>query len=163
MSVTLPASSHQHHAEILPHVDALRVIADDLAQADPPDLSRRLRAEVAFLYAQLIPHMEMSEARLYPRLEQLLEDGRAMEPFRREHADVRRLIDEIDATSVRLTSPTRPADRMGLRRALYRLYAILSVHLAEEEQYLPVLQHNLSESELTDLASGMEHARLEPL
>jgi hypothetical protein len=46
MSLTLPASAHQHHAEILPHVEALRVRADDLAQPEPADLGPRLAAEV---------------------------------------------------------------------------------------------------------------------
>lgn len=163
MIATLPTASHQHHAEILPHVDSLRAIADDLANPDVPGLRHRLRREVAFLYAQLIPHMEMAEARLYPRLEQLLGDSHALEPFRREHKHVRRLIEEIDDSLARLTSPLRPAERFGLRRTLYRLFGLLSVHLAEEEQYVSLLEHNLSQEELADLVAGMQHARLEPL
>lgn len=163
MVATLPTTSHQDHSEILPHVDALRAIADDLADPDVPGLRHRLRREVAFLYAQLMPHLETAEARLYPRLEELLGDRHALEPFRREHKHVRRLIEEIDDSLARLSSPLRPAQRSGLRRALYRLFGLLSVHLAEEEQYLPVLGHDLSEEELAELVSGMRHARLEPL
>jgi hemerythrin-like domain-containing protein len=163
MSLTLPASAHQHHAEILPHVEALRVLADDLAQPEPADLGPRLAAEVGFLKGQLIPHMEMAEARLYPRLEQLLQDVRAVEPFRREHVEVRRLIHEIDQASGHLSTPVRAGQRLQLRRALYRLFTILSVHLAEEEQYLPILERNLSDAERSELVSEMQHARLEPL
>lgn len=163
MSAILPAAAHQHHAEILPHVDALRIIADDLSSPDAADLPERLRAEVAFLYAQLVPHMEMAEQRLYPRLAQLLQDSHALEPLHREHAEVRRLIDQIDATAARLIVPVAPGPRLQLRRALYHLYAILSVHLAEEEEYLPVLSHNLSEPELEEIATSMRHARFEPL
>jgi hypothetical protein len=37
------------------------------------------------------------------------------------------------------------------------------VHLAEEEQYLPILERNLSDAERSELVSEMQHARLEPL
>ena len=41
---------------------------------------------------------------------------------------------------------------------LYRLYAMLKVHLAEEELYLGVLDRNLSAEEKDALAQGIEHA-----
>jgi Mn-dependent DtxR family transcriptional regulator len=40
---------------------------------------------------------------------------------------------------------------------------MLRVHLAEEELYLRVLDHNLSEAEKDELARGIEHAMAEPL
>jgi iron-sulfur cluster repair protein YtfE (RIC family) len=163
MSLTLPTSAHQHHAEILPHVEALRVLADDLAEPEPRDLPARLAAEVAFLREQLVPHMEMAETALYPRMEKLLGDVRAVEPLRREHGEVRHLVDELERVTPRLAVPMRAGQRIELRRALYRLFAILSVHLAEEEQYLAVLQGNLSDAELAELVSGMEHVRLTPM
>ena len=55
------------------------------------------------------------------------------------------------------------ADEMGLRRVLYRIYAILKVHLAEEELYLRVLDRNLSSEEKDVLAQGIDHAIATPL
>ena len=52
---------------------------------------------------------------------------------------------------------------MAMRRALYRLHAILKVHLAEEELYLGVLDRNLSDEEKDLLAHGIAHAMAEPL
>ena len=54
-------------------------------------------------------------------------------------------------------------DEIGLRRVLYRLYAILKVHLAEEELYLGVLDGALGEPEKERLALAIEHAVAEPL
>jgi hypothetical protein len=50
-----------------------------------------------------------------------------------------------------------------LRRALYRLHAILKVHLAEEELYLGVLERNLTDADKDVLARSLDHAGHEPL
>lgn len=86
---------HRHHAELLPHVDELRVLADGIAGTAGKDLRDRLAAELAFIDEQLIPHMEMAERTLYPELDRLLEDPRAMAPMRREHETMRRLLGEV--------------------------------------------------------------------
>jgi hypothetical protein len=52
---------------------------------------------------------------------------------------------------------------VGLRRVLYRLYALLEVHLAEEELYLGVLEHNLSDEEKDVLAGAIDHACSTPV
>ena len=46
---------------------------------------------------------------------------------------------------------------------LYRVYAVLKVHLAEEEEYLRVLDHNLSNEEQAELVDSLEHAMAEPI
>ena len=87
-----------------------------------------------------------------------------MAPMRREHADLRRLIESMGQYHEMVTAGTLgPAEAMGLRRALYRLHAMLRVHLAEEELYLRVLNRHLSEEEKDELARGIEHAVAEPL
>ena len=48
--------------------------------------------------------------------------------------------------------------QLRLRRVLYRMYALLKVHLAEEDAYLGVLEHNLSPEEEDELARSMAHA-----
>jgi hypothetical protein len=53
--------------------------------------------------------------------------------------------------------------RLRLRRVLYRMFAILKIHLAEEEAYLGILDHNLTDEEQQALAQAMEHARADEL
>lgn len=154
MMHALPAAGHEHHAALLPHVAALGAIADELA--DPgADVAARLRAEHRFVAEQLIPHMEQAEAMLYPELERLMQNRHSMTPMRREHAELRALAGELADLAER---DLDLGVRMRLRRILYRMHAILSTHLAEEEAYLAVLDHNLDTEEQARLVRAMEHA-----
>ena len=55
----------------------------------------------------------------------------------REHRAVERLVDELGRYQSHVDGCTWGAvEGMALRRALYRLHAMLKVHLAEEELYL---------------------------
>ena len=162
--LSLPATEHQHHALIVPHVDALPVIAEMVAEGATDAFRERLADEHRFIVGQLVPHMERAEETLYPELERLMQNRHSMTPMRQEHALARRLIGSLgvyvaDVETGRLTA----AQATGLRRVLFRLYAILKVHLIEEEQYLGVLEHNLSPEERSVLAAAMEHAMAEPL
>jgi iron-sulfur cluster repair protein YtfE (RIC family) len=150
---------HRHHAELLPHVDELRRLADDVAQVSGVDLRARLGAEMAFIDEQLIPHMEMAEQHLYPELERLLEDPRAMAPMRREHEAMRHLLSELRELSQRLPDGAISLrEELVLRRVLYRLFAMLQVHLGEEERYLAIIDRNTGDVELRGLIEGMHHA-----
>jgi hypothetical protein len=88
----------------------------------------------------------------------------SMTPMRQEHQAMRRLVEELGryrrhAEGCRWTA----VEGLALRRALYRLHAILRVHLAEEELYLGVLERNLSDADKEALARGIDHAISEPL
>ncbi len=161
---SLARTSHQHHERIEAHVDRLPELAEMIGREPPAAFRVSFEAEYRFIVGQLVPHMEAIETTLYGRLERLMEGRHSMAPMRREHADLRRLIDALGEYRADLaTGGLNPAEGMGLRRALYRLYAILKVHLAEEELYLGVLDHNLSVQEKDLLARGIEHAVAEPL
>lgn len=150
---------HQHHAELLPHVDNLRILADDIQELGGERLRERLGAELAFVDEQLIPHMEMAERNLYPELQRLFEDPRAMAPMQREHLELRRLIDQARAMRERLPDGNVAIhDEILLRRVLYRLFVMMRVHLFEEERYLAIIDRNASDPELRALAEGMRHA-----
>lgn len=159
----LQTTAHRHHAEIVPHVQALLQLAEDLDRLDAPELRARLEGELGFLTGQLIPHMEAAERALYPTLERLLQNGHALAPLRREHGEVRRLIADLERLSTRIGVGVAPGDLLSLRRVLYRLFAIVRVHLHEEEHYLRVLSRNLSTEEVEVLAAELEHSGREPL
>ena len=87
-----------------------------------------------------------------------------MAPMRREHEELMRLVDSLGEFAARLQDGTLdPEAGIGLRRALYRLHAIVKVHLAEEELYLGVLDEHLAPTERDLLARGIDHAMTEPL
>jgi iron-sulfur cluster repair protein YtfE (RIC family) len=138
-------TSHHHQDVMVPHVDALLALAESIGTASDAVLHEQLDAECRFLEEQLIPHMEMAEANLFPALERLLSDAHALAPLRREHAEVRRLIGELRHLRDQLTgAPMSAGQAIVLRRVLMKLFALLRVHLEEESQYLPILDKNLS-------------------
>jgi hypothetical protein len=50
-----------------------------------------------------------------------------------------------------------PTDALGLRRLIIQFYALVKTHVGEEEEYLRVLQSNLSEGEQAVVEHGLEH------
>jgi hypothetical protein len=160
MTVTLPKVAHEHHDALLPHVDALAELADAIGKSPSNELTERLAKEHEFITTQLVPHMERAEATLYPALERLLQNRHSMTPMRREHELVRRLIGELGDLRGR---SAEFGVQLRLRRVLYRLYAILKVHLAEEEAYVAILDRNLSADQTEELARGMAHATADPM
>ncbi len=162
--LSLPATQHEHHAVIMPHVDALPTLAEMVAEGSTAAYRDRFEAEYQFIVGQLLPHVEKIEEAIYPELERLMQNRHSMAPMRHEHEQVHRLVGSLgryrtDVAKGRLGS----AEATGLRRALFRLYAIIKVHLAEEEHYLTVLERNLSPEERSALAHAMDHAMSEPI
>lgn len=156
--------AHEHHDRLMPHVDALARLAGSLGEGAPDGFAAECEAQHRFLLGQLLPHIEAIETTLYDELERLMAGRHSMGPMREEHAELRRLITSMGryheaVAEGRLGTP----ETIGLRRALYRLHALLRVHLAEEELYLRVLEKNLSEEAIEALAQGIDHAVAEPI
>jgi Hemerythrin HHE cation binding domain len=154
-------SASARHAAIVRHADALSELAELLTSPPAPDpgFASRFEAEFAFVQDTLLPQIEAVEGRLYPELERLLGDRRTMSPMRAEHREMRRLAGSLaryrpDVVAGRLGR----TEAIGLRRVLYRLYAILKVHMAEEELYMELLERNLAPPELAALARALDSA-----
>jgi Hemerythrin HHE cation binding domain len=158
MTHTLPRVVHEHHDVLVPHVDALAVIADGIGTLPAETLSERLRAEHAFITGQLLPHMEQTEATIYPALERLLQNRHSMTPMVREHEELRTMVTELGGIRV---GSGEIGVQLRLRRLLYRMHALLKVHLAEEQAYVGILERNLSPEETDELARGLVHAVVE--
>jgi hypothetical protein len=160
----LSATSHEHHERIMPHVDALPVLADLIDQLPPAEYAARLETECQFIFGSLMPHIDAIEQTLYDRLEGLMEGRHSMQPMRDEHAELRRLFGTLSRyRASALAGDLDQASAMGLRRVLYRLYTLLKVHLAEEELYLRVVDRSVSSEEKEVLARGIDHASGEPI
>ena len=163
-SSSLRSASAEHNARLLPHVDRLLVLADMVGQVECSALHALFEEEHTFIVGQLVPHMEAIERTLYDRLEVLMDGRHSMAPMREEHRAVGRLVEELGRYREHAEGCSWSAvEGLALRRALYRLHALLKVHLAEEELYLGVLDRKLTSAEKDQLARGIDHAMTEPL
>ena len=162
---TVSSASHEHHERLTAMLDGLPALAAMLdEQPRSPRFEERFRTIEAALKGTLLPHIERVESTLYPRLDELMGQRHSMTQMRAEHEDIRGLVERLGTFGEALEADALgPAGSVGLRRVLYRLYAMLKVHLAEEEEYLRVLERSLSAEDQAELASGLEHAVAEPL
>lgn len=159
MTSTLPAADQEHHARISRHVDGMPAVGDLIGRVPAAELAERMRESLAFLPDLLVPHMEAAERTLYPQLERMLQNRHSMTPMKREHAEMRELIEELERARARIAAGRLTVgDSVGLRRLVFRLYAMLKVHLAEEQLYLDIVEHDASPEAGAALASAMEHA-----
>ena len=158
MPSTLPRVTHEHHERLMTKVDELPATGDALLSATTADLQRRLDQAEDLLTGLLSPHLEAAEANLYPELERLLQNRHSMAPMRREHIEIRRMIAEF--TTLRRTigigRPTK-GQAVALRRVIFQLYALLKVHLVEEELYVGIVDRGVSPEAAEMLAAAMDH------
>lgn len=161
---SLQETSHEHHDRIMPHVDALPVLAELIDQLSPAEYAARFETECEFIVGSLMPHIDAIEQTLYGRLEGLMEGRHSMQPMRDEHEQLRRLFASLCRYRAMVgAGALDQAAAIGLRRVLYRLFTLMKVHLAEEELYLGVIDRDLSPAEKDLLARGLDHASGEPI
>ncbi len=156
----LPQTGHEHHERIRLHIDRLPELADMLEQRPvPAEFQPRFTSEYDFMTGTLWPHVEVVERSVYPELERLQQNRHSMAHLRREHEQLSNLIEAIGGFMDRVgTGHLQSADAMSLRRLILQFYALVKTHLGEEEEYLRVLQANLSLDEQDLVAGGMAHA-----
>lgn len=156
----LPQTGHEHHDRIRQHVDRLPALADMLEQRPVSDeFAPRFAAEYDFMTGTLWPHVQVVERNVYPELERLQQNRHSMAHLRREHEELGGLIESMGGYMERVeVGHLNPTDALGLRRLIIKFYATVKTHVAEEEEYLRVLQANLSEEEQATIEHGLEHA-----
>lgn len=158
MTQTLPQVGHEHHERLLQHLDTMPAMADELLTAKADVLRRDVDGLRDFLTGTLVPHVDAAEKTLYPELERMYQNRHSMTPMRKEHVEIRRLAgdfgklaDKVDAgqTGVGMT--------LALRRVMFQLYALLKIHLAEEEIYLRIVDHGVATDVADVLAAALNH------
>ncbi len=158
---SLLATSEAYHALLMPHVDRLLTLAEMVGRVDCSALHALYNEEYRFISGQYLPHQDAVEANLYDRLESIMGPRHTMAPMREEHKIVRALIDELGSYQVHEDNCSwDELQGLAVRRVLYRLHALLKVHLAEEEQYLAVLDRSLPDIEKDELARRLDHATI---
>jgi hemerythrin-like domain-containing protein len=159
MTASLPRVSQEHHTRLMRHVDDMTAVGDLVGSAPVADLRPRVDEVAAFLDGLLLPHMEAAEHTLYPELERMLQNRHSMTPMRREHSEIRQLVAELVRLQERLDAgPLHTSEIVALRRAIFRLYAMLKVHLAEEQLYLGIIEQGVSDEAAEKLAAAMSHS-----
>ena len=162
--LSLKETAHKHEEAILVHVNRLPVLADMVMDGPTEDFRAQFEEECRFIKGQLVPHIQAVEAALYPELERQLNDLNSLEPMRREHRDLNLLLTSLchyrdDVEAGRLGN----VRRVGLRRTLYRLYAIFKQHLAHERLFVDVLERGLPGPEKDALARALSHPTVAPV
>ncbi len=146
----------EDHRHLLPHLEHLRHLADEVPGLDPGALAQGLRAVLAFLGDHLLPHAALEEEALYPAVEGILRTvGGATRTMVEDHRAVEALAQEL---GVLAGGPAAPGTRRAIQRTLEVLAALLEVHFRKEEEvYLPLLRH-LPPEEASSLAGRLAAA-----
>lgn len=150
----------QEHRTLLPHIYDLRTTADVVGTVGGDELRRLVDDSLGFLTRHLIPHATAEDHALYPVVERVMGAPGATATMSREHVEVDHLTHELGELRTRLEEYHTGDVDQELRRILYGLYALVSVHFAKEEEiYLPLLDDRLSDTETADLFASM-HAEV---
>ena len=159
MTPTLPRVAHEHHERLMQHVDEMPAVGKMILSAPVEDVRPRLLEMDGWLNGLLLPHLEAAERTLYPELERMLQNRHSMAPMRREHAEIRRLVADVSRL-LRDFGDGRPhiGRTVALRRVLFRLYALLEIHLVEEEVYIPIINHGVSDEAAEVMAAALDHS-----
>ena len=155
----LPQTGHEHHERIREHIDRLPELADMLEQRPVPDeFASAFAHECEFFTGTLLPHIEVVENSVYPELERLQQNRHSMAHLRREHDEMRGIIEQMREYKGNVEAGgMKPAMALEMRRLCIRFYALVKTHTGEEEEYLRVLEANLSEGEQAVVEHGLEH------
>ena len=158
MTASLPHVAHEHREHLLHQIDRMPKTGDMVGTALPAELRQRIDETHVFLTEVLIPHMAAAEAALYPELERMFQNVHSMAPLRREHAEVRRSTAELARIREHLGEQRISVGQaIALRRVIFHLYALLKVHLAEEQVYLDILDRREAPEMAEALAAAMAH------
>lgn len=158
MTQTLPQVAHEHHERLLHRVNGMPEVADNLLTAKADDAVAALDDLSAFLAGTLVPHVDSAERTLYPELERMFQNRHSMAPMRREHAEVRRLVEALAKLTAEVDAGRLTLGRtLALRRVIFQLYSLLKIHLAEEEAYMRIVEHGVTTDVADMIAAAMDH------
>jgi heavy metal translocating P-type ATPase len=140
------------HRVIKDHADEVRSAADRLGTAPAPEAMAAIRHAHEVLVNEVGPHEQAEERELYPQLDRLFGSPAVTATMSRGHAEIahqiRRLGQLLDEVG-----DGRPdeADTADLRAVLYGLYAVLTLHTAQEEESFLSLAENDSAGQVSGL------------
>jgi heavy metal translocating P-type ATPase len=133
------------HSELLSVVTAIRRLADTVGEMPAAQLRSELRKLHRELCERLLPHEQAEGATFYPMVARALGGQDPTGVMVREHAEISSYVREIGHIAAE-TNPLADEQLTDLRRALYGLYAVMRLHMAQEdEQYLSLFEDSAAE------------------
>ena len=147
------------HRDLLPHLQGLETIADEVDRWDADEAAHVLGEIVEFLRGHLVPHARAEEQWLYPAVEDAMAAPGATATMRADHAEIVSRIDRLADTAATVATQW-PDNRLArdLTHQLVGLSAILLLHFRKEEEVLlPVLDTTLGPEDAATLFARMAH------
>lgn len=153
----------EEHRELLPHITQIQEIADAVGAVPIASLRQGIDDISAFLTHQLLPHAQAEERVLYPVVGRLMGAPEATATMSHDHVEIKRLAEQLGELRSHLEEERLELSQVpALRRVLYGLCALITVHFAKEEEvYLPLLDTRLTSQEAKPLFEAMEQAAQE--
>jgi heavy metal translocating P-type ATPase len=133
--VALGDRFREEHRQLRPRVQRLRQVADRLDELDHRQALAELEEARRFLVDVVIPHDRAETDTIYPAVARMIGGHDPTATMDRAHSEIERLIRFYDRLIGELPQEgPRPEDHAELRRVLYGLYAILQMHLSQEDE-----------------------------
>lgn len=128
------------HRALRPKVGELAALAMQLDELSAGEARLRLEQMQQMLETELLPHEEDEQRTAYPLIEKLLSRENPTGPLIQTHYEIRRL-SRLYGRLVKQLPPSGPVkeDRRDIRRVLYGLHAILTLHFAQEDDLYSLL------------------------
>ncbi len=137
---TLARDLSQQHTKLRPRVREIAALAGQLEALSPAAARVELERLLALLELELLPHEREEQRTAYPVLLRLLKPEDPTGPLVRTHGEIQRLVRLYARLLTRVPEAgPRPEDLRELRRTLYGLHAVLSLHFAQEDELYALL------------------------
>jgi iron-sulfur cluster repair protein YtfE (RIC family) len=152
------------HQAMHAKIAVIRRVADEVSDTPGPDVAAGVEEIYTFLSHELGSHARAEEEVLYPMVATALGSVNATATMIADHVRLSGLTAELDTLRTRLSSgnPLPPEDVTSLRRVLYGLHALVSVHLMKEEEvYLPILDEYLNPDQARAMYADMQRVEAE--
>jgi heavy metal translocating P-type ATPase len=133
--VALSDRFRTEHQRLLPGVERIRTLADQLDTLDPSAARTGLEDLHRFLTTEVLPHNDAEDAIIYPAVAKLIggEDPTAV--MSRAHQEISHLVNILGRYLADMAKTNPDAeDVRDLRRVLYGLDAILRLHFVQEDE-----------------------------
>ncbi len=123
------------HAELRPLIAQLQRTADALDGLEPDTVRARVAEVVDQLEARLLAHEHEEETVIYPQLAAAMGEGDPMAVLSGAHREIFHLVRLLRRQVGALAADGADTDDLrDIRRVLYGLHAILSLHMDQEEE-----------------------------
>jgi soluble P-type ATPase/iron-sulfur cluster repair protein YtfE (RIC family) len=129
------------HRSLRPQVGELAALAARLDTLPGMEARRQLAELRDLLEKELLPHEREEQQTAFPVIAGMLKEEDPTGPLIQTHHEIHRLIRLFGRLVAQLpVEGPRPEDLRDLRRALYGLHAILTLHFAQEEELYSLLE-----------------------